>query len=71
MPKLPLLAKCLLAGGVLLSVAACSTRPKDVPDSKQMTDLLVDMHTLDGIFSTEGYRHFPPMSATNTTKACS
>lgn len=47
--------KWLLAGVALL-LLSCSNRPKEVLSMKEMTDVLVDLHTLDGILGTEEYR---------------
>jgi len=36
---------------------ACSKRPSDVLNVREMTNLLVDLHTLDGIFATFEFHH--------------
>ena len=38
---------------------SCSNRPKDVLKAKELTDILVELHTLDGIFATDGYHNLP------------
>ena len=46
---------------VLLCLAcACTNRPKDVLDMRDMTDVLVDIHTLDGVFASTSYNRFKP-----------
>ncbi len=41
---------------IFLLFFACSNRPKDVLSIREMTEVLVDIHTLDGIFTTDEYR---------------
>lgn len=52
--------KLLAFAGLLFLFLSCSNRPKEVLDMREMTDVLVDMHTLDGIFSSERYRTLKP-----------
>ena len=36
---------------------ACTNRPRDVLNVREMTNLLVDLHTLDGVFATFEFHH--------------
>lgn len=40
----------------VLLVSACSNRPKEVLSMKEMANVLVELHTLDGVFATGEYR---------------
>jgi len=42
---------------LLLTFFACTNRPRDVLNVREMTNLLVDLHTLDGIFETFEFSH--------------
>lgn len=41
----------------LLVFFACTNRPREVLNVREMTNLLVDLHTLDGIFTTFEFQH--------------
>ncbi len=40
--------------GIILILAACSNRPKDVMNQKEMTDFLTDLHKLEGSLVAKG-----------------
>ncbi|MCE5331340.1 MAG: DUF4296 domain-containing protein [Bacteroidales bacterium] len=40
--------------GIIFILAACSNRPKDVMDQKEMADFLTDLHKLDGSLVAKG-----------------
>ena len=42
---------------LFLFFLSCSNRPEDVLSAREMTTVLVELHTLDGIFETNEYRH--------------
>ncbi|NDV46058.1 DUF4296 domain-containing protein [Paludibacter sp. 221] len=42
---------------LIITFGACSSKPKEVLSMNEMTNLLVEMHTLDGIMVTGGFRH--------------
>ena len=48
----------LLPALLLCLACACTNRPKDVLDMRDMTDVLVDIHTLDGVFASTSYSRF-------------
>ena len=48
----------LLPALLLCLACACTNRPKDVLDLRDMTDVLVDIHTLDGVFASTSYSRF-------------
>ena len=50
--------KRLLPALLLCLACACTNRPKDVLDMRDMTDVLVDIHTLDGVFASTSYSRF-------------
>jgi len=49
------LLSVILVSVILVSVTGC--RPRGVLSSKQMEDILVDMHTTDGILQEAGYSY--------------
>ena len=40
--------------GIILLFSACNGRPKGVLNSSEMTDILVEMHKLDGSLDAKG-----------------
>ena len=49
--------KYLLFFLFIITFLACSKRPSNVLTVREMTDILIDLHTLDGIMVTHEFRH--------------
>jgi len=50
-----LITRCFIVFGLIFVLAACNNRPKGVLNQSEMTDVLTDLHKLDGSLSTKGY----------------
>ena len=50
-----LIYRCIFACGLTLLLAACNGQPKGVLSQNEMTDVITELHRLDGILATKGY----------------
>jgi len=56
--------RCILLCGLIFLLVACNNRPKGVLNQSEMTDVLTDLHKLDGSLSTKGYGYI--LDSTNS-----